>query len=60
MGYRKRRKNTSNFASYCHSQLTRVKKAKKASSRSKATLNYQKCLTTKHGIKTGIKIKKKQ
>ncbi len=52
MGYRKRHSQKSGFHSYCQKQLSSVKKASKAGSRSKATLRYQKCLSAK-GIKTG-------
>jgi hypothetical protein len=60
MAYKKRRKNKSGFASYCKASLSRVKRASKSSSRAKAALSYQKCLTKKHGIRTGAKIKMKK
>ena len=57
MGYRKRHSHKSGFHSYCQKQLSSVKKAKKAGSRSKAALRYQKCLS-KHNVKTGLKSKR--
>jgi hypothetical protein len=57
MAYKRRRKNKSGFSSYCKAALSRVKRASKSSSRAKAAFSYQKCLSKKHGIKTGIKSK---
>jgi hypothetical protein len=57
--YKRRHKNKSGFTDYCKAQLSRVKKARHAGSRSKSAHKYQKCLTEKHGIKTGYKPKKK-
>ena len=57
MAYRRRRTHKSGFTSYCQKQLSSIKKAKKAGSRSKAALRYQKCLS-KHNVKTGLKAKR--
>lgn len=57
MGYKRRSSHKSGFTHYCKAQLSRVKRASKAGSRSKAVKSYQKCLNNK-GIKTGLKEKK--
>lgn len=59
MGYRRRKSHKSGFSSYCKAQLSRVKRASKAGSRSKSVKAYQKCLNSK-GIRTGLKNKEKK
>lgn len=63
MAYKKRKHSKSGFEKYCHTQLKSVKSASHSSTRAKAALRYQTCLTKKHGIKTGagkIKVKKEK
>lgn len=58
--YKKRKHSKSGFEKYCQKELSRVKKASKAGSRSKSAKAYQRCLTVKHNIRTGYKPKPKE
>lgn len=56
MAYKKKKKSSS-FLHKCTEKVSRIRKARKASSKVKAVNSYQRCLNAK-GVKTGLKPKK--
>lgn len=62
MPYRKKKRSTKSkgtgFERYCKIELSRVKKAQSAGTRSRTSKKWQECLN-KRGIKTGTKNKDK-